>query len=52
MFDPITVFSFMLLLGSSDLPSQRLSVQELIRHRETIVVVETISKDVQLRPGL
>jgi len=52
MFDPISVFSFMLLLGSAELPNDRLSVKEMIEIRESTVIVDTINKDITLRNGL
>lgn len=52
MFDPITVFYFMLMLNSAELPSQRLSVKEVVEIKENTVIVESINKNITLRNGL
>jgi len=51
MWDPISIFAICWSLNV-DLPYARLSVEETIKTKETIVIVESISKDVKLREGL
>lgn len=38
MFDPISVFYLMIMLNSSELPSQRLSIEDIIKARENILI--------------
>jgi len=52
MFDPISIFWFMIMLNSAELPNGRLSVKETIEIRENIVVVESINNQITIRNGL
>lgn len=51
MWDPISIFAVCWALNSG-LPPARLSVDEVLRNRETVVIVESITKDIKLREGL
>lgn len=52
MFDPVSIFYFMLMFGSAELPSGRLSVKDVVEIRENSVIVEHISSEIKLRNGL
>jgi len=48
MWDPVSLLSVCWMLNS-ELPNGRLSVSETIQNRETVVIVESIIKDIKLR---
>ena len=51
MFDPISIFYFCWILNSG-LPPARLNVSEVVQHKETVLIVKQISKDITIREGL
>lgn len=51
MWDPISIFAVCWALNSG-LPPARLSVNEVLKSKETVIIVECISKDIKLRDGL
>lgn len=52
MWDPISIFYLMLMLNTSELPDQRLSVKEVIEARELKIIQDKMKTDVTLRQGV
>jgi len=52
MWDPISVFYLMLMLNTSELPDQRLSVKEVIEANELKIIQNKMKTDVTLRQGV
>jgi len=49
-WDPVSIFSICWMLNIG-MPDARLSVKEVIENKETIIIVNSISRDVKLRDG-
>jgi len=52
MWDPFSVFYLMLMLNTSELPDQRLSVKEVIEANELKIIQNKMKTDVTLRQGV
>jgi len=52
MWDPISVFYLMLMLNTSELPTQRLSVKDVVEAKELKIMQNKMKDDVTLRQGV
>lgn len=52
MWDPISIFYLMLMLNTSELPNQRLTVKDVIEAKELKIINDKMKSDVSLRSGV
>jgi len=52
MWDPISVFYLMLMLNTSELPNQRLSIKDVVEAKELKIMQNKMKDDVTLRQGV
>lgn len=51
MWDPVSIFAICWMMNIG-LPASRLDVKSVVEMRENTVVVQSISDQIKLRPGL